>query len=400
MFKFSRRVSGLKPSATLAVDAKAKALVAKGIDVINLAAGEPDFDTPEYIKKACKEALDAGLTKYVATPGLMSLREAICKRIKEDYGFEYTPEEVLVTAGAKHAIFNLMMALIDEGDEVIILTPYWVSYPAIVSIAGGKPVFARTSFESGFEPSVEELEKHITEKTVGIILNSPSNPTGLIYSREFLKSVAEISKKYDLWIMSDDIYDRLRFDFKPPENILSVAPEIKDRVFLINGVSKAYAMTGWRIGWLVGNKDVIKACTKLQSQSTSHATAFAQKAAEVALTSPQDTVYEMCKIFAKRAELISSLLKEVEGFEFIPPQGAFYLFLKVSYYYGKTTKDGKEIKDSVSFAEYLLDEARVAVVPGVAFGEDEFIRISFANSEENLQKAVERIKNAVLKLTS
>jgi aspartate aminotransferase len=399
MIKLAERVKNLKPSATLAVDAKAKALKEAGIEVINLSAGEPDFDTPEYIKSAAKKALDDGMTKYVATPGLLSLRKAICERLKIDYGFNYTPEEVLVTTGAKQAIFNFLLAVVNKGDEVLILSPYWVSYPAMVEIAEGIPKIISSSIKKNFEPDILEIEKNITSKTVGIIINSPSNPTGLIYSEEFLKGIAELAKKYDLWILSDDIYDKLRFDFKPPQNILSIAPELRDRVFMVNGVSKTYAMTGWRIGWLIGPKEIIKVCSNIQGQSTSHATSFAQKAAEIALTSPQDEVERMCKIFAQRAQLLSQILREIPGIEFIPPQGAFYLFAKVSAYYNKKTPEGKEIKDSVSFSEYLLDSAKVAVVPGSAFGDDEFIRISFANSEENLKKAISEIKKALEKLT-
>ena len=398
MIKIAERVKNLKPSATLAVDAKAKALKESGIEVINLSAGEPDFDTPDYIKSAAKKALDNGMTKYVATPGLISLRKAICERLKIDYGFDYTPEEVLVTTGAKQAIFNFLLAVLNKGDEVLILSPYWVSYPAMVEIAEGIPKIIPSFIEKKFEPDISEIEKNITSKTVGIIINSPSNPTGLIYSEDFLKGVAELAKKYDLWILSDDIYDKLRFDFKPPQNILSLAPELRDRVFMVNGASKTYAMTGWRIGWLIGPKEIIKVCSNIQGQSTSHATSFAQKAAEIALTSPQDEVERMCKIFAQRAEFLSQILREIPGIEFIPPQGAFYLFAKVSAYFNKKTPEGKEIKGSVSFSEYLLDSAKVAVVPGSAFGDDEFVRISFANSEENLKKAVYEIKKALERL--
>jgi len=398
MIELAERVKKLKPSATLAVDAKAKALKAQGIDVINLSAGEPDFDTPEFIKEACKKALSEGMTKYVATPGLLSLREAICRRLKEDYGFDYSPEEVLVTTGAKQAIFNLALALVNQGDEVLILSPYWVSYPAIVEIAEGKPVFVPSKMENHFEPELSEIEKLITSRTKGVIINSPSNPTGLIYSESFLKGLAEIVKKHDLWVLTDDIYDKLRFDFKPNKNILSYAPELKDRVFIVNGVSKTYAMTGWRIGWLIGPAEVIKACAKIQGQSTSHATAFAQKAAEIALSSPQDEVEKMCKIFAERAEFLCKKLGEIPGIEFLQPEGTFYFFAKVSYYYGKKTPDGKVIDGSVAFSEYLLDKARVAVVPGVAFGDDEFVRISFANSLENLEEACKRIKSALQEL--
>ena len=398
MIKLAERVKNLKPSATLAVDAKAKALKEAGVEVINLSAGEPDFDTPDYIKESAKKALDNGMTKYVATSGLLSLRKAICERLKIDYGFNYTPEEVLVTTGAKQAIFNFLLAVVNKGDEVLILSPYWVSYPAMVEIAEGIPKIISSSIEKNFEPDISEIEKNITSKTVGIIINSPSNPTGLIYSEEFLRGIAELAKKYDLWILSDDIYDKLRFDFKPLQNILSIAPELRDRVFMVNGVSKTYAMTGWRIGWLIGPKEIIKVCSNIQGQSTSHATSFAQKAAEIALTFPQDEVERMCKIFAQRAQLLSQILREIPGIEFIPPQGAFYLFAKVSAYYNKKTPEGKEIKDSVSFSEYLLDSAKVAVVPGSAFGDDEFVRISFANSEENLKKAISEIKKALEKL--
>lgn len=395
MLKTADRVKNLKPSATLAVDAKAKALINQGVEVINLSIGEPDFDTPLHIKEACKKALDEGFTKYVPSQGLLSLREAICETLKRDYGFDYSLEEVLVTSGAKQAIFNLLLALVNPGDEVLVLSPYWVSYPPMIEIAQGIPVIISSTLEEKFEPSLEKIEKAITSKTVGLILNSPSNPTGLIYSETFLKEVAKIVKKYGLWVLTDDIYDKLRFDFTPPQNILSVDKELRDRVFIVNGVSKTYAMTGWRVGWLVGPKEIIKICTDIQGQSTSHATSFAQKAAEAALKGPQEEVERMCKIFAKRAKILSELLKNISEMQFIFPQGAFYLFVKVSDFYGRKTPDGKEIKNSIDFAEFLLDYAKVAVVPGSAFGEDGFIRISFANSEENLEKAYLRIREAL-----
>lgn len=398
MFKLSRRVMSLKPSATLAVDAKAKALKEQGINVINLSAGEPDFDTPEHIKEACIKALKEGFTKYTPSQGILSLRKAICEKTKEDYGIEYTPDEVIITAGAKQAIFNLLLSLVDEGEEVIIFSPYWVSYPEMVTCAGGVPKIIYSSFERRFEPDLSSLEKKITAKTVGVIINSPSNPTGLIYSREFLLGLANIVEKYNLWVISDDIYDKLRFDLKKPENLLSVRPKLKDRVFLVNGVSKTYAMTGWRIGWALGPKEVISACVKIQGQSTSHATSFAQKGAEAALKTSEEEIQKMVKIFANRAVLLSDVLKEIPGLEFITPQGAFYLFVKISAYYGKETPDGKTIQNSVDIAEYLLDKARVAVVPGVAFGEDEFIRISYTTSEENLLEACKRMKEALLSL--
>jgi len=394
----SDRVKCLKPSATLAVDAKAKALKEQGEDILNLSAGEPDFDTPEHIKKACIKALEDGFTKYVATQGIPSLRKVICQRIKEDYGLDYSPEEVIVSSGAKQAIFNLLLALVNPGDEVLILSPYWVSYPPMVEIAGGIPKIVPARFEKRFEPDLTDVKASITQRTRGIILNSPSNPTGLIYSRDFYLGLSEIIKEHNLWVISDDIYDRLRFDGKGPENILTFAPELKDRVFLVNGVSKTYAMTGWRIGWAVGPKEVIKACANLQGQSTSHATSFAQKGAEAALTGPQEPVEIMVKAFANRAKVLCQALKEIPGLRFHEPQGAFYVFVDFSAYYGKKTEAEKEIQNSLDMAEYLLEQAKVALVPGVAFGDDAFLRISFATSEEVLKSAVERIKQALNKL--
>ena len=394
----SDRVKCLKPSATLAVDAKAKALKEQGEDILNLSAGEPDFDTPEHIKKACIKALEEGFTKYVATQGIPSLRKVICQRIKEDYGLDYSPEEVIVSSGAKQAIFNLLLALVNPGDEVLILSPYWVSYPPMVEIAGGIPKIVPARFEKRFEPDLTDVKASITQRTRGIILNSPSNPTGLIYSRDFYLGLSEIIKEHNLWVISDDIYDRLRFDGKGPENILTFAPELKDRVFLVNGVSKTYAMTGWRIGWAVGPKEVIKACANLQGQSTSHATSFAQKGAEAALTGSQEPVEIMVKAFANRAKVLCQALKEIPGLRFHEPQGAFYVFVDFSAYYGKKTEAEKEIQNSLDMAEYLLEQAKVALVPGVAFGDDAFLRISFATSEEVLKSAVERIKQALNKL--
>jgi len=398
MLKLSERVRALKPSATLAVDAKAKALKEKGVDVINLSAGEPDFDTPSHIKEACIKALKEGFTKYTPSQGILSLRKAICEKLREDYGFDYSPDEVIVTTGAKQAIFNLLLALVDPGDEVLILSPYWVSYPEMVLCAGGVPRVVSSSFERHFEPELASIERAITARTRGLILNSPSNPTGLIYSQEFLKGLSEIVKRHDLWVISDDIYDKLRFDLGRPENLLSIAPDLRERVFIVNGVSKTYAMTGWRVGWALGPKEVISACVKVQGQSTSHPTSFAQKGAEAALKTPEEAVKEMVKTFARRAEVLTSALREIPEIEFIPPQGAFYLFARIANYFGRKTPSGKALSGSLDLADYLLDEARIAVVPGIAFGEDEFIRISYATSEENLQTSVQRMKKALSKL--
>ena len=397
--RLSQRIQRLKPSATLAVDAKAKAMRAQGLDVINLSAGEPDFDTPDHIKEAAWRALKEGFTRYLPAAGLPELREAVCQRLKEDYGFDYAPEEVVITCGAKQAIYNLAQALLNPGDEVLILSPYWVSYPPIVELAGGIPVIVPSSAERHFEPELEALEARLSEKTVGLILNSPSNPTGCIYSRKFLSELAEVVKKRGLWVISDDIYDRLRFDGQPPENLLSVAPELRDQVILVNGVSKTYAMTGWRIGWAVGPTEVIKALSKLQGQSTSNATAFAQKAAVEALTGPQECVREMRQAFAERASYFYQALNQIPGLQPVRPQGTFYIFVDFSAYYGRRTPEGKEIKDSVGLAEFLLEEGKVATVPGVAFGEDRFLRLSFAQGLESLKEAVSRIQTTLARLS-
>lgn len=399
MVRLSERVLALKPSATLAIDAKAKSLKDQGVDVINLSVGEPDFDTPETIKDACIRALKEGFTKYVATPGILSLREAICQKIKTDYGFEYKVDEVIVTTGAKQAIYNLLLALVNPGDEVLILSPYWVSYPEMVLCAGGVPKIVPSSFIKRFEPSLDDIKKAMSPRTVGIILNSPSNPTGLIYSQSFFRDLAEFLRSNNLWVISDDIYDKLRFDLKKPENILSADPGLRDKVFLVNGVSKTYAMTGWRIGWALGPREVISACAKIQGQSTSHATSFAQKGAEAALKLSDEVVMDMVRTFTRRAELLTQELHKIQELEFIPPQGAFYFFVKVSAYYGKVSPTGKRIVNSISLADYLLEEAKVAIVPGIAFGEDDFIRISFALSEGALLEACKRIREALSKLS-
>ncbi len=388
----------LKPSATLAVNAKAKSLKAQGYDIINLSAGEPDFDTPDHIKRAAIKAIEEGFTRYTVVSGIPELREAICHRLKEDYGLSYLPEEVVVSCGAKQALFNLAQALFDPGDEVLILAPYWVSYPPIVELSGAKPIIVPSELERNFEPDLEALRSAVTERTKGIFLNSPSNPTGQIYSREFLEGVAEIVRERDLVVITDDIYDKLRFDGKPPENILTVAPDLRDQVVMVNGVSKTYAMTGWRIGWAIGPKEIIAACARIQGQSTSNATSVAQKAALEALTGPQDCVEEMRAAFARRAKLLTEKIREIPGLNLPEPQGTFYAFVDFSAYYGKKTPEGQTIDGSLAMCDYLLSEALVATVPGIAFGDDRCLRISFANADEEIIKGVERIGEALKKL--
>ncbi|WP_456434402.1 pyridoxal phosphate-dependent aminotransferase [Thermosulfuriphilus sp.] len=394
----SRRVRDLKPSPTLAVNAKAKAMRAQGVDLVNLSAGEPDFDTPEFIKKAAGEAIDQGFTRYTPVPGIPELREAIVRKIEADYGLKYSPEGVTVTSGGKQAIFNAAMALIDEGDEVIILSPYWVSYPPIVEICGGRPVVVPTSEEKGFEPSFSAVAEAIGPKTKMIIINSPSNPTGVILSPEFLKAVAELALKHDFYILSDDIYDLIRFDGRSPFNVVSLEPRVMDRTLVVNGVSKTYSMTGWRLGWLVGPEDLIRPAARIQSQSTSNACSISQKAALAALTGPQDSLKEMVEVFRRRRDLMIRLLLEIPGVSCVLPQGSFYMFPNFSAYYGRRWQD-RTISGSLDMADYLLEEARVACVPGIAFGEDSCIRLSFATSEEEIEKGISRIKEALAKLS-
>ncbi len=391
----SQRVKQLRPSATLAINAKAKELKAKGVDIINLSAGEPDFDTPQHIKAAAIKAIEEGFTRYTPVAGIAELKEAVCKRLKEDYGFSYLPDEVVVSCGAKQALFNLAQALFEPGDEVLILAPYWVSYPPIVEFTGAKPVIIPSEPENNFEPSLADVESAITKNTKGLLLNSPSNPTGQIYSRDFLKGLAELCQRYDIFVITDDIYDKLRFDGRPPENILTFAPELKDQTVIVNGVSKTYAMTGWRIGWAVGPKEIISAVARVQGQSTSNATSVAQKAALEALTGPQACVASMREAFARRAKLLYEGLSSCSGLKLPMPQGTFYAFVDFSSFYGRKTPQGQEIKDSLAMCEYLLGEAQVATVPGVAFGDDRALRISFASADKDIITGVERIKMAL-----
>jgi len=382
----------------LAINAKAKELKAQGLDIVNLSAGEPDFDTPEHIKAAAIKAIQEGFTRYTPVAGIPELKEAVCARLKEDYGFSYAPDEVVVSCGAKQALFNLAQALFEAGDEVLVLAPYWVSYPPIIELTGAKPVIVPSEPEKNFEPTLEAVEGAITEKTKGILLNSPSNPTGQLYSQEFLKGLAELCRRHALFVITDDIYDKLRFDGRPPENILSFAPDLRDQTVIVNGVSKTYAMTGWRIGWAVGPKEIIAAVTRIQGQSTSNATSVAQKAALEALTGPQDCVAEMREAFARRAQLLYEKLSALPGLKLPQPRGTFYAFVDFSAYYGKTTPEGQKINGSLEMCDYLLSQALVATVPGVAFGDDRALRISFASADEDIVSGVERIKAALEKL--
>jgi aspartate aminotransferase len=393
----SSRLDVIQPSATLSINAKAKELMAQGIKVINFAVGEPDFDTPDHICRAAKAAIDEGFHRYTAVPGMPALRAAVAQRIEEDYGLSYTPEEVVVSTGGKHTLYNLAQALFDPGDEVIVPAPYWVSYPDILALAGAKSVVVPALEENGFKITREQLEDAITGKTKGILLNSPSNPTGSVYSRAELEGLAEPIVEHDITVISDDVYYKLLYDGLEFACLAQLGEELKKRTVIASAVSKTYAMTGWRIGYMLGPENVAKAVSKLQSQSTSNTCSIAQKAALAALTGPQETVDEMAQAFDKRRLFVIDRIAKIEGVTMPRPQGAFYAFPNVSAHFGKSTGDSV-IAGSIDMAQYLMEDAHVAVVPGAPFGEDTCIRLSFAASMEMLVEALDRIDASLKKL--
>lgn len=395
--KLASRAQRLKPSATLLITAKAKALKAEGIDVVGFGAGEPDFDTPLNIKDEAKRAINNGFTKYTAVGGTDDLKNAIIFRLKEDYGLTYDKSQIMVSCGAKHTLYNLTQVMIDEGDEVIIASPYWVSYPEQVTLAGGTPVIIETREEDAFKINPDELKKKITSKTKAFILNYPSNPTGATYNEKDLRELAGIALDAGLIIISDEIYDKIVYDGLTHTPIATIDEDVKESTILVNGVSKSYSMTGWRIGYSAGDKDVSSAMSKLQGQSTSNPTSISQMAAIEAFKGPQDEVAKMAREFERRKNYIAKRLNEISGITCFNPQGAFYVFPNVSKFYGKSY-NGKGIRNSVDFSEYLLDVAKVAVVPGIEFGSDEHVRISYATSMEEIVKGVDRIEEAVEKL--
>jgi aspartate aminotransferase len=392
--KLAERVNKIQPSPTLAIDAKAKALKAQGVDVVGFGAGEPDFDTPVNIKEAAKKAIDAGFTKYTPVGGTDELKDAIIAKMKKDHGLEYSRDEVSVACGAKHSLYNISQALIQEGDEVIIPAPYWVSYPDQVVLAGGTPVFIGTDETTAFKITPEQLEKAITGKTKALLINSPCNPTGSSYTVAELEAIGRVCLKHDFMIITDDIYERLVYDGLKFANIVQVLPELKPRTIVVNGVSKTYAMTGWRIGYACGPRELMGAITKMQSQSTSNPTSIAQKAAVEALNGPQDAVAAMVVEFEKRRTYIVERLNAIPGVTCFKSTGAFYVFPNFSVVYGKSF-NGKKIHNSTEFAAYLLEEAKVAIVPGVAFGADRYARLSYAVSMENIKKGLDRIEAAI-----
>jgi len=395
--KLADRVQRIQPSPTLVIDAKAKALKAEGIDIVGFGAGEPDFDTPANIREAAKRAIEAGFTRYTPVGGTDELKDAVIAKLKRDNGLEFGRDQISAACGAKHSLYNISQALIQEGDEVIITSPYWVSYPDQVLLAGGTPVFVRTDEKTSFKLTPELLEQAVTGRTKALILNSPCNPTGTSYSEEELRHLGEVCLRHDFLIISDDIYESLLYDGLSFSNIAMAVPELLPRTIIVNGVSKTYAMTGWRIGYAAGPKEVISAMTKMQSQSTSNPTSIAQKAAVEALNGPQDAVAAMNVEFEKRRSYIIERLNAIPGISCFRSTGAFYAFPNVSGLYGKCF-GGKTIANSTELAAYFLEQARVAVVPGIAFGADNYIRFSYATSMENIRKGIDRIEEAIANL--
>ncbi len=393
-------LSKIKPSPTIAVSMKAAELKASGKNIISLSMGEPDFDTPENIKQAGINAINRGDTKYTAVDGTSDLKKAIISKLKRDNNLEFKPSEIIVSTGAKQVIYNALIATMNEGDEVIIQAPFWVSYPDMVLLAGGTPVIANSDAKNNFKLTPKVLESKITKKTKWLILNSPSNPTGACYDENELKELAKILLKYpQVHIMSDDIYEYITFDCLKFKSIAEIEPELKARTLVVNGVSKAYSMTGWRIGYGAGDEKLIKAMSMIQSQSTSSTTSIAQAAAVEALNGDQSYVSNSTKIFQERRDMVVKMLNEIDGISCNTPNGAFYVFPSCAGILNKKTTDGKIIKDDNDFASYLLEECGVAVVPGVAFGAENFFRISYAASKEFLEDAMTRIKNACEKLS-
>ncbi len=395
--KLNRRIGLIEPSMTIGISAKAKELNASGIRVLTFSAGEPDFDTPENVKEAAIKAIKDGFTKYTAAGGINELKDAVVAKEKRKNGLDYTRDQVCISVGAKHSLFNIAAVMLQEGDEVIIPAPYWVTYEAIVKYFEAKPVIIPTEEKNGFVMDKEALENAITDRTKIIMLNNPCNPTGATYEKEDLEFIAELAEKHDIWIVSDEIYEDIVFDGYKPVSIATLSDYAYERTLVVNGTSKSYSMTGWRIGYTCGDKEIITAMTKLQSQSTSNPTSIAQMAAVEALNGPQDSVEMMRREFEKRRDYIVDALNSIEGVTCFKPKGAFYVFPNISSFFGKSYKS-KEIKGSMDFAMLLLEEARVAVVPGIAFGDDRFIRVSFATDLDTIKEGIEAFKGFVAEL--
>jgi len=386
--RLAERLKKIHPSSTLAITSKAKKLKSEGRDIVNFAAGEPDFDTPDFIKNAAIAAITSGFTKYTPTTGIPELKKLICQKFKKDNSLEYAPDQVIVSNGAKHSIYNALMVLLNRSDEALIPLPYWVSYPEMVSLCEANARFIKTTAANNFKISAKDLLKHITTKTKVLILNSPSNPTGSVYDRQELEEIAKVCVDKNIFVISDEIYEKITFDGLKHNSIASFNKDIYDLTITVNGLSKSHSMTGWRIGYLGAPSDIANAISNLQDHSTSNPNSIAQKAAVAALSAPEDFPYKFCQEFTKRRDYLAARLKGIRNLTFSLPQGAFYMFCDIS----------KTGLDSLTFSRRLLDEEYVSLIPGISFGMDDHVRISFAASIEELQKGMDRIEKWVTKL--
>ncbi len=395
--RVAKRMSAISPSLTLAISAKAKAMKQAGENVVSFGVGEPDFNTPEHIIQAAKTALDNGHTKYTPSSGLLPLRKAICEKFKKDNGLDYEPSQIIVSNGAKHSIFNACYALLDEGDEVIIPSPYWLTYPEVVKVCGGTPVYIDCKKENKYKFSAEDLKKAITPKTKMLIFNSPSNPTGAVYCETEVREIAKVCEEAGIFVLADEIYEKLCYNGVKPFSIAKCSDKMKDLTITINGVSKTYAMTGWRIGYLAAPADVAKAIDSFQSHATSNASSISQYATIEALNAPEAEIQAMVNVFDKRREKLLKLIEGIDGVKAVEPDGAFYVMLVVSELYGKNYQ-GKELNGSIAFADALLDSKKVATIPGISFGADDCLRLSYSLSEEDIEEGLQRIAEFVAEL--
>lgn len=391
-FVLSKKGLSIEPSVTLEITAKANALKAAGESVISFSVGEPDFNTPENIQKAGIDAIVNGVTKYTAASGTPELKKAICKKFKDENGLEYKPSEIIISNGGKHSLYNALMAILNPGDEVIFSIPYWVSYPELVMISGGEPVLLQTSEANEFKFSSKDLDTVKTDKTKAIILNSPSNPTGAVYTREELQDIADWAVKNNIFVISDELYEKLIYDGEKHISIAQLNDDIKKLTIVVNGMSKAYAMTGWRIGYTAADERIIKVMSNIQSHTTSNPSSIAQYASVEGLLGPQDSIEMMKEAFDERRIVMADMINSINGISCVVPKGAFYIMLNSSQLYGKEI-EGVKINSSVDFANLLLDKCKVAVVPGLAFGDDNYVRLSYATSMENIVEGLNRIKS-------
>ncbi len=394
----SKKISSIKPSLTLEITAKAKKMKAAGVSIVGFGAGEPDFNTPDYIIDAAKKALDIGFTKYTPASGMPELKDAICKKLLRDNGLNYLPEQIVISSGAKSSLYHAICALVEDGDEVIIPSPYWLTYPELVGLAGGKSVFVNTKPENGYKITASELESAITDKTKCFILNSPNNPTGAVYDKDEIEQLAKVVEKYGIYVISDEIYEKLVYDGQKHYSIAAYSEFLKEHTVVVNGMSKSYSMTGWRIGYIAAPTLISKAVSSMQSHTTSNACSIAQYASVEALNSAESESFikTMQETFDNRRKLMVSLLKEISGVKVIEPKGAFYVFIDVSETFGKSF-EGQKITGSLSFADAALKKG-VAVIPGAAFGDDDCIRLSYAISNDDIVEGIKRLKSFITEL--